>query len=331
MVDSELVHHFITKHFFLNHKMTTLQSTALALSKRPARAPKPLKGVRVLSLSLNLPGPAALMRCRDMGATCTKLEPPGGDPMRSYEPQAYDTLMQGIRLKTLDLKTEQGQAALHKQLAQTDVLLTSFRPSALHKLGLGWRELYCRHPHISLVQIVGAPGQGAEVAGHDLTYQAEQGLVAGLHLPASLMADMGGALMASEAVLQAALLRAQSLIKHPGKPAKGVQLTVALSEAARWLALPRAWGLTAPKGAVGGAHAGYQMYACKNGRVAVAALEPHFAQRLCLASGLSKSDMRTMLLPATRAHLAAWMAGKTRSQLDKLAAAQDIPLMTLPA
>ena len=312
--------------------MHRLQSTIKEFTTKPTKgvpSPKPLKGVRVLSLSLNLPGPAALMRCRDMGATCTKLEPPAGDPMRSYSPLIYDTLHQGIRVKTLDLKTDQGLRRLDTLLAKSDVLLTSFRPSALAKMGLSWRQLQRQHPHLSLVRIVGAPGAAAEIPGHDLTYQAEQDLVTGLNLPASLMADMGGALMASEAVLQVMLLRAQKALRHASS-VRGVELEVALSESARWLALPRTWGLTQPTGAVGGAHAGYQMYACKNGRVAVAALEPHFAQRLSEASGLPQSDMRTMLKPATREHLAAWMASKTRSQLDKIANKLDLPLMTLP-
>ena len=94
----------------------------------------PLAQVRVLSLALNLPGPAALMRCRRMGATCTKLEPPSGDPMRLYEPSAYAELHEGVQVLEADLKTEAGQAIVHRELARADVLLTSFRPSAL-KIG----------------------------------------------------------------------------------------------------------------------------------------------------------------------------------------------------
>ncbi len=102
---------------------------------------KPLRGVRVLSLALNLPGPGALMRLRAMGASCLKIEPPGpggvsGDPMGQYNPTAYAQMHQGIKLRTLDLKTDKGQAGLHKELARTDVLIVSFRPSALRKLGL---------------------------------------------------------------------------------------------------------------------------------------------------------------------------------------------------
>ena len=77
-------------------------------------------------------------------------------------------------------------------------------------------------------------------------------------------------------------------------PAATAALTVSGTlrpDAAHWLALPRTWGLTVPAGAVGGAHAGYRVYPCADGRVAVAALEPHFAARLCDAAGMPPADM----------------------------------------
>jgi len=278
--------------------------------------------MRVLSLALNLPGPAALLRCQQMGATCVKLEPPAGDPMGLYQRAAYEELHAGIRVITADLKTEQGQKVLRRELAKADVLVTSFRPSALVKLGLEWRTLHKLYPALSQVAIVGAPGPASEEPGHDLTYLASHGLVTGLDLPATLFADMGGSLMASEAVLQSVL--------HQRAKGKGVFLEVALSSAAAWLALPRSWGLTKPGGAVGGGHAGYRVYPCKDGRVAVAALEPHFAAALCAAAGLPASDMKAMFAPATHAALGNWFAHQTRLSLDQLAVEKDIPLQTLP-
>jgi len=291
---------------------------------------KPLRGVRVLSLALNLPGPAAFMRLKALGATCLKVEPPGpkgapagtsGDPMGQYNPTAYATLHAGIKVMTADLKSDKGQAALHKELARTDVLLTSFRPSALDKLGLSWKKLHKLYPSLSMVAIVGALGARAEEPGHDLTYLAEAGLVTGLDLPATLFADMAGAVMASEAALQAVLVQKTS--------GKGTFQEVALAEAATWLALPRTWGLTQPAGSVGGAHAGYRVYACKDGRVAVAALEPHFAAALCQAAGVAASDIRSLFTPATHQAIAAFLLSQTRQQLDALAVAKDIPLHTL--
>ncbi|WP_231733886.1 CoA transferase [Limnohabitans sp. Rim47] len=284
---------------------------------------KPLRGIRVLSLALNLPGPAALMRLAQMGASCTKINPPSGDPMQHYTASGYELLHTGVKQKTLDLKIAAGQAALHKLLPRTDLLLTSFRPSALTKLGLSWKTLHKQYPALSLIEVVGAPGLLAEIPGHDLTYQAEVGLVNGLDLPPSLFADMGGALMASEAALKALLE-----LKTTGK---GSRHEVALSEAAAWLALPRQLRMTTPEGAVGGAHAGYRIYACKNGRVALAALEPHFAASLCEAAGIKLSHpVKDLFKPATRHALEAFLASQTRAQLDKLAVVKDIPLMTLP-
>ena len=295
----------------------------------PSTAIQPLQGIRILSLALNLPGPAALWRCAGMGADCRKLEPlaPGSgrsaDPMGLYCPDAYAQMHDKVQTLQADLKTAQGQASLHEQLTQTDVLLTSFRPSALSKLGLGWEALQQRYPGLSLVRVVGSAGELADVPGHDLTYQAEAGLVHSTALPPSLFADMAGALMASEAVLQAVLVSSRS--------GRGILREVGLAQAAQWLALPWHWGLTQPAGDVGGAHAGYRIYPCADGIVAVAALEPHFAQRLCEAADLLFSHPTDMRKPEIHQGVARFLAARSCAQLMRLAQDRDIPLHALPA
>ena len=284
---------------------------------------KPLRGIRILSLALNLPGPAALMRLRAMGARCTKLEPPAGDPMYTYKRLVYDTLQEGVKIVPADLRTATGQTALHRELARAQVLVTSFRPSALVKLGLTWKALHKAYPALSQVAIVGSQGERADEPGHDLTYMAEMGLVYGMELPPTLFADMGGSLMASEAVLKAVLQQSRS--------GKGVYLEVALTGAAGYLGLPNSWGLTPPGKSLGGAHAGYRLYPCKDGRVAVAALEPHFALALCKATGADAMDHSTMAAPATHAAVAQFFAGKTCRQLTALGTAMDIPLFAMKA
>ncbi|HSV82619.1 MAG TPA: CoA transferase [Ramlibacter sp.] len=283
-----------------------------------------LQDLRILSLALNVPGPAALIRCRAMGARCTKLEPPAGDPLQAYSQSAYAEAQRGVRVLQADLKTEAGRQVLQRELADADVLLTSFRPSALARLGLGWDDLQQHHPALSHVAIVGSPGPRAEDPGHDLTYLADNDLVTGLDLPPTLYADMSGALLAVEAVLQAALLRRQ-------QAGVGVRIEVALADGAAWLALPRRWGITQEGGAVGGAHAGYRVYACRDGRVAVAALEPHFAAALCAAAGIEASDLATMLSSRRREALARFFGQRTRVELEQLARECDLPLHTLPA
>ena len=342
------------------HPTPTIQpASAIA---HPSAAPagrtkplQPLKGVRILSLALNLPGPAALMRCRAMGAICRKLEPlaslpplsplapmsapaapASADPMSHYSPPAYAALHTGIRVTSADLKTPAGQRTLHRLLANTDVLLTSFRPSALAKLALAWPALHQRYPQLSQVAVVGAAGARANEPGHDLTYLAERGLVTGLALPPTLYADMGGSLLVVEAILQAVLAQ-----KTASTPAGSYQ-EVALSDAAAYLALPRQWGLTlpGPAAAVGGGHAGYAVYRCQDGRVAVAALEPHFAAALCSAVGLAlpgpsespafpAAVSALMFTPAAHSTVARFFKARTRAQLDALAASHDLPMHTL--
>lgn len=226
------------------------------------------------------------------------------------------SLHAGVRVLQADLKAPAGQALLHQELAATDVLITSFRPSALQRLGLDWPALQDRHPALSLVRIVGGHGDAAETPGHDLTYQAEAGLLPeGELLPASLHADMAGALLASEAVLRALLARHST--------GRGTEHEIALSAAARWLAMPRTWGLALPAGDVGGAHAGYRVYRCQDGRVALAALEPHFMARLCGAVGLPRdADPRDA---STRDAIASFLRHRRREELDRWALQEDIP------
>lgn len=300
--------------------MTALTDTSL-----------PLAGVRILSLALNVPGPVALQRLSQMGGQCTKVNPPAGDPMQHYTPSGYAELHAGIAQTQLNLKQASDLEALHGHLAQSDVLLTSFRPSALAQWGLTWPALQARHPHLAWVEIVGAPGAEAERAGHDLTYQAEAGLIGGLEMPSTLFADMAGALLTVEAVLAAVLTQ-----KNTGQ---GSHRQIALSDAALYLAWPRKHRMTTPDGAVGGAHIGYGLYACRDGRVALAALEPHFAERLCRVTGLgagSGSEMdasaalRLMFEKPTRVHLQGFFANLSRAEIEALAQTHDLPLHTLP-
>ena len=278
---------------------------------------KPLRNTRITSLALNLPGPAALMRLKALGASCTKIESPAGDPMKSYALPAYKQMHAGIKTLTLDLKTERDLAKLHKLLATTDVLLTSFRPSALNRLGLGWKALHKAHPQLNLISIVGDTA-APEVPGHDLTYMAEHGLITGLDLPPTLFADMSGSLLAVEAILSAVIQQ-----KATGRSSKQ---TIGLSQAAQYLALPRHWGLTTPDGSIGGAHAFYQVMPCKDGRVAIAALEPHFARRLAELVGSKAYSAKSFWDGSLKKRCLAFMAKITCKELKTLADMHDLPI-----
>lgn len=298
--------------------------TAPSGSPTAATTPQVLRGVHVLSLALNLPGPAALLRLAAMGAACSKIEPPGGDPMAQYSPTLYQHLHRGVELHPIDLKQAGGRAALHQQLARSDVLLTSSRPSALARLGLDSARLAADFPQLAWIAIVGDYPPDDEVPGHDLTYLAEAGLV-DQTLPPTLWADMGGSLLAVEAVLQAVLTQRSAA---PGEAARGLHLTVALAEAARYAALPRQHGLTAPGALLGGAHPGYQVLHCADGRVALAALEPHFLkawQRAIGAENLPANDAAALIETAR-----AWCSCRSAAELNAAARTHDLPLLAWP-
>src|SRR5215475_7712259 len=106
----------------------------------------PLGDTRVITLAMNVPGAMTAERLRDLGASVTKIEPPQGDPLKSANPHWYSRLTEGVTTVTCDLKTASGFRLLLEKLADTDLILTSQRPSALQRLGLGWERLHARFP-----------------------------------------------------------------------------------------------------------------------------------------------------------------------------------------
>jgi len=133
---------------------------------------------------------------------------------------------------------------------------------------------------------------------------------------------MAGSLLTTEAILQAVLLQRQT--------GQGWRHDITLTDAAAHLALPRTWGSMAADSLLGGSHAGYRIYPCLDGRVALAALEPHFARTLCGVAGIEWTGFGMMCAANTQQQLARFIAGLSRRQLEALSAQHDIPLCTLP-
>ena len=240
-----------------------------------------LAGLRIVSFALNVPGPVAVARLVAHGGAATKVEPPSGDPLSVYSRAWYDTLHAHVTVVTLDLKSDAGRMARDVLLGAADVAIMSSRPSALARLGLGPARLAERFPGLRTVSIVGDTA-APEHPGHDVTYQAEAGL---LHdrLPVTLLADLAGA----ERVVTTVLLALHS--------APGAWLQVGLHDVLDGLRAPLAVGLTTPGGRFGGGDPAYGVYAARDGHVAVAALEPHFRARLydglCLPIDTPLADM----------------------------------------
>jgi crotonobetainyl-CoA:carnitine CoA-transferase CaiB-like acyl-CoA transferase len=151
-------------------------------------------------------------------------------------------------------------------LRDADLLITSQRPSALARLGLGPDTLRSRFSRLHMLRIVGSV-RDPEHPGHDLTYQALSGLL-GDAMPRTLAADV----MASERAFAGALVL---LRQSPGST-----MDVGLVESLDPLLASLRHGLTSPRGTLGGGAPRYRIYPTKAGRVAVAALESHFERRL---------------------------------------------------
>lgn len=271
-----------------------------------------LAGLRVVTTALNLPGPAACSRLRDLGASVTKVEPPAGDPFETYCPAWYARLHASVAVRRLDLKAPEGQRAMDELLLEADLLVTAQRPTALTRLGLGAHGLAERFPRLCHVAIVGHPPPREEVPGHDLTYLAEAGILSPPALPPTLYADMAGAERAVSTAL--ALIIARD--RH--RPAQAA--FAPLADAADWLALPRAYGLTTPGALIGGLHPGYNVYAAKSGWIAVAALEPHFATALARELQLGKLTVESV---------AAKFAQQDAQHWEAWARARDLPIAAL--
>ncbi len=272
----------------------------------------PLRGLAVVSIALNLPGPVACARLREMGASVTKVEPPSGDPLEGFCPEWYARLCGGMEVKRLDLKSEAGVRDLDALLAAADLFVSAQRPAALARLGLDPASLAARHPRLCTLAITGHGAPDEEKAGHDLTYLAEQGLVAPPALPPTLFADMAGA--------ERAVSTALALVHARDRDGRGAWATVPLADAAAFLARPLVEGLTRPGGLLGGGLAAYNLYEARDGWIAVAALEPHFARRLAEAFGLE-----TLTRPA----LAARFADETVEHWERWARALDLPIVAV--
>ena len=272
----------------------------------------PLDGVRVVNTGVNLPADAVAARLAQLGATVSKVEPPDGDPMGMAAAGLYAELTVGQTVTRIDLREPDGQEALHGLLGSADLLVTSSRPSALERMGLGRALLAERHPQLAHVAIVGHAAPDQELAGHDLTYAAPHGLLAPPALPRALVADLGGAERATTAAV--ALLLARE--RQPGSPRYA---EIALEDSAAFFAMTTRHGTTSEGGLLGGGDPYYGLYAAREGWVALAALEPKFRLRLATTLGCE---------PGTEA-FADMLKARSASEWELWARERDIPLVAV--
>jgi len=177
----------------------------------------PLRGVRVLDLSWGIAGPVGVLLLAELGADVVKVEPPGGDPFRAQP--GYHVWNRSRRSVVLDLKEDEGRDALLRLCGGADVLVETFSPGAMDRLGLSYDELAPAFPRLVYASVPAYP-PGHRFAGRpgwDATVQARSGMQneqpawrpgpAYLHFPAPSMA---ACFLLASGVLSALLRREET-------------------------------------------------------------------------------------------------------------------------
>lgn len=274
----------------------------------------PLKGLRILDLTRLLPGGYATMLFADLGADVLKIEEPGkGDYIRWMEPfkggmsAGLLALNRGKRSMTLNLKNAKARDILLRLVKDADVLVESFRPGVMDRLGVGYEALAKKNPRLVYCAITGYGQDGpyAQRAGHDLNYLGYGGIldiigprdgapaIAGVQI-----ADVGGGgLMAAVGILAA--------LRDRERTGRGRFVDISMLDGAvSWLAMHAAGyfmdGVAPRRGQMrlSGRVACYRVYRCGDDKyVTVGALEPQFWAALCKALGVPEFVERQLAPP----------------------------------
>jgi alpha-methylacyl-CoA racemase len=282
-----------------------------------------LSDIKVLDLSRLLPGGFCSLLLADFGADVLKVEDTGmGDYVRwspPYHEGADDTaksalflsLNRGKRSMRLNLKEEAGREVLLRLVRSHDVLLESFRPGVMERLGVGYERLREENPRLVYCAITGYGQDGPYTArsGHDMNYLGLNGLL-GLSgdaggppvQAAGQIADLGGgALMAAFGILAA--------LRERERSGEGQFVDVSMFDGSlSWLALVAARylaeGVPPARGGLelAGSLICYRPYECKDGWVTLGALEPKFWQAWCRGVGREDLIEKQFSAPGSEAH-----------------------------
>ena len=306
----------------------------------------PLSDVRVLDLSRLLPGGFCSLMLADFGAEVLKVEDTGmGDYVRWAPPyyegaedsarsSLYLALNRGKRSIRVNLKEEAGREVLLRLARQYDVLLESFRPGVLERLGVGYERLREENPGLVYCAIsgYGQDGPYRDRSGHDMNYLGLVGLL-GLTgerdgppvQAAGQIADIGGgALMAAFGIMAA--------LRERERSGEGQFVDVSMSDGAlSWLAMVAGRyfcdGVAPRRGdlELAGAILCYRPYACRDGHVSLGALEPKFWSAWCRGVGREDLIERQFDGPGSDAHaeVERIFLGRTRDEWQAFASEHD--------
>ena len=301
--------------------------------------PGPLAGIRILDLTRLLPGPVATLHLADLGADVIKIEDPQvGDYARTLgtgqgaDSAYFRMINRNKRGLLLDLKKPEGVEVFLRLAETADVIVESFRPGVMDKLGVGYAAVTAVNPKIAYCSIsgYGQDGPYKDLAGHDINYLGYAGVLDQIGreggdpaLPNFQIADLlGGALTAAMGIL-AVVLEAQ-------RSGRGRYIDVAMTDSVlahtyfSMLRLNDA-GHSLPRGSdlLSGGLPCYAAYRCADGRhMAVGALEGKFWKTCCALLGQPAWSERQWDA-GLRSEVAALFATRTRDDWAKLFAAVD--------
>ena len=309
-------------------------------------SPLPLEGLKVLDLTRLLPGGFCSLLLADFGADVIKVEDTGlGDYVRwappyyeGAEPSARSALFLGLnrgkRSIRIDLKSDQGKQVLLKLVRDVDVVLESFRPGVMDRLGVGYERLRQENPRLVYCAITGygQDGPKRDRPGHDINYLGLNGIL-GLTgeaggppvSAAAQIADLGGgALMGVAGTLIALHERARS---GQGQLVDCSMFDGSLSFLAMLAGEMLADGNTPRRGelTLAGGITCYRPYRCADGYVTLGALEPKFWAEFC--RGVGREDLLEHAFdpPGSDAHRAVCevFAARTRARWEEFASEHE--------
>jgi len=301
---------------------------------------QPLSDVLVLDFTTLLPGPLATLMLAEAGAEVIKIERPGGEDLRHYQPRfdgesaMFALLNRGKQSLALDLKSAAECTKLQPLLKRADILVEQFRPGVMERLGLGYDAVAAINPKLVYCSITGygQSGPRADEAGHDLNYIGHTGLLA-LNpgpagrpvVPPALVADIGGGTLP-------AVMNILLGLRQRERTGRGMHIDIAMADAMftfanHAFAAGHATGTFPGMGGarLTGGSPRYQLYPTRDGRlVCCAALEQRFWEPFCATIGLAPEFADDNRAPAaTIAAVAAVIAGKTADEWRPLFAAAD--------
>ena len=291
-----------------------------------------LAGVRILDFTIWRPGPYATQLLGELGADVCKVEPPGGDPMRSY-PGLFEALSVNKRSIVLDLKSDDGRRRALELAAEADVVIEGFRPGVAARLGIGDDDVRAVNARVVYCSVsgMGQLGELSTAPGHDINFQAWSGALApegGAPVQAAVpIADLAGGLAAAYAICAA--------IVNQQRTGTGERIDVAMGDVlATWTGAvsPAARGVDPSARGV----PGYGEFATVDGGWVTLGIitEDHFWAPLCDA--LSLADCRDMPflermthVESLQARIAAAIAQQSRDELVNALLAAGVPAAPL--